>query len=63
MMKENQELSNLMQNLANAIGDREGRDALMEKSPEYVYGVIDALPKIEKALNEVKEFIFYGGDK
>ncbi|MFA9556084.1 hypothetical protein ACERII_02080 [Evansella sp. AB-rgal1] len=59
MRKENFQLADLLQNLSNALSDREGRNAIHENSDAYVDGVRKAIPEIEKALEKVKSYLNY----
>ncbi|APC50375.1 hypothetical protein BME96_19015 (plasmid) [Virgibacillus halodenitrificans] len=52
--KEKHEVANLLQNLSNAVSDREGDNEIHQDNDNYINGVIKAIPKIEKALNELK---------
>lgn len=55
--REKSELANLLQNLSNALSDREGRNEIHLDNDNYVNGVKKAIPEIEKALNEVKSYL------
>lgn len=56
-LKINAELSNLLQNLSNAISGREGVDTIRLDNEEYLNGVKKAVPEIEKSLEEVKKYL------
>ncbi len=53
----NFELADLLQNLSNALSEREGRDSIHLDNAEYLNGVKKAIPEIDKALAEVKKYI------
>lgn len=55
--KQKMELANLLQNLSNALSDREGRDQIHIDNDDYVNGVKKAIPEMEKALNAIKDFL------
>lgn len=55
-LKQNVEVANLLQELSNAFGDREGQDALFDHTDEYIKGVKKAIPDIEEALNNLKTY-------
>ena len=57
MRKTNWELADLLQNLSNSFGEREGRDSIHEDNDNYLNGVKKAVPEIEKALEELKEYL------
>lgn len=55
--KINWELADLLQNLSNSFGDREGREAIHLDNDEYLNGVKKALPNIEKAFLDLKDYL------
>jgi hypothetical protein len=55
--KINSELADLLQNLSNSYGDREGRNAIHLDNDEYLNGVKKSIPNIEKALSDLKEYL------
>lgn len=57
MKKTNFELADLLQNLSNAVNEREGRDSSHLDNDEYINGAKKAIPEIEKALNDLKLFL------
>lgn len=58
-LKQNVEVANLLQELSNSFGEREGQDALFDHTNEYINGVKKAIPDIEQALNNLKTYIEY----
>jgi hypothetical protein len=56
-LRQNVEVTDLLQNLSNSYGDREGREAFWEHNDEYINGVKKALPQIEKALQDLKVYL------
>ncbi|MBU9714399.1 hypothetical protein [Evansella tamaricis] len=63
MRKENLQLTDLLQNLSNALSDREGRNKIHADTDEYVNGVRKVVPEIEKALDKVKSYLNYNDKK
>lgn len=55
--KQKMELANLLQNLSNTLSDREGRDQIHIDNDDYVNGVKKAIPEMQMALNEIKDFL------
>lgn len=55
--KINFQVADLLQNLSNSYGDRGGQKAFREDTDEYLNGVKKAIPDIEKALKELKEYL------
>jgi hypothetical protein len=55
--KINFELADLLQSLSNSYGDREGRNAIHLDTDEYLNGVKKSIPHIEKALENLKEYL------
>ncbi|MFS0643741.1 hypothetical protein [Siminovitchia sp. 179-K 8D1 HS] len=59
--KVNFELANLLQNLSNTLSEREGREAIHLDNDEYLIGVKKAIPEVEKALADIKEYLLNKG--
>lgn len=55
--REKMELANLLQNLSNALSDREGFNEIHLDNDNYFNGVKKAIPEIEKALQELKDYL------
>jgi hypothetical protein len=55
--KINFQLADLLQNLSNSYGERKGRNAIHLDTDEYLEGVKESIPQIEKALKELKAYL------
>lgn len=55
--KQKNELADLLQNLSNALSEREGRNEIHLDNDNYINGVKKAIPEMEKALNAIKDYI------
>jgi hypothetical protein len=55
--KTNWKLADLLQNLSNAMSDRAGRESINLDNDEYLNGVKKAVPLMEKALDDLKEYL------
>lgn len=55
--KHNFTLADLLQNISNSINDRKGDEAFHLDNDDYLNGVKNAVPKIEKALKDLKEYL------
>lgn len=55
--KINFQLADLLQNLSNAVSDREGDRNFSVQDSSYLDGVKKAIPDMEKALKELKSYI------
>lgn len=53
----NFQLADLLQNLSNAVSDREGDKNFSVQDSSYLNGVKKAIPDIEKALKELKDYL------
>jgi hypothetical protein len=56
-LKQNIEVTDLLQNLSNSYGDRKGQSAFWEHTDEYINGIREAIPNIEKALQDLKDYL------
>ena len=55
--KINFQLADLLQDLSDSYGERGGRNAIHLDTDEYLVGVKKSIPRIEKALENLKEYL------